>query len=57
MQWCLACHREPEEQLRPRDEVFNLHWRAKDQLALGRRLVRAYHIDKRRLTDCSTCHR
>jgi hypothetical protein len=40
MQWCLACHRDPEKHLRPRNEVFNLHWHAKDQLALGRRLVR-----------------
>ena len=57
MQWCLDCHRTPEKYLRPRDQVFNLHWRAKDQLALGRELVGAYHIDKRRLTDCSICHR
>jgi hypothetical protein len=57
MQWCLACHRDPEKHLRPHDEVFNLHWHAKDQLALGAVLMRKYHIDKRRLTDCSTCHR
>jgi len=57
MQWCLACHRDPEAHLRPVSEVFNLHWHASDQLALGARLVREYHIDKRRLTECSTCHR
>jgi NAD-dependent SIR2 family protein deacetylase len=57
MQWCLACHRDPARHLRPRDEVFNLHWQAKDQLALGATLMHKYHIDEHRLTDCSTCHR
>lgn len=57
MQWCLACHRHPEKHLRPRDEVFNMAWKADDQQALGKRLVREYHIDKKHLTECSTCHR
>lgn len=57
MQWCLDCHRDPEKMLRPHDEVFNLHWHAQNQLALGAQLVRDYRIDKRRLTDCSVCHR
>ena len=57
MQWCLACHRDPARQLRPRDEIFNMQWHARDQLALGKRLVQAYHIDTRRMTDCSLCHR
>ncbi len=57
MQWCLACHRDPARHLRPRNEVFNLHWHARDQLALGQRLVKQYHIDTRRMTDCSLCHR
>jgi hypothetical protein len=57
MQWCLDCHRAPEQYLRPRDQVFNLHWQAKDQRALGAQLLVSYHIDKRRLTECSVCHR
>jgi hypothetical protein len=57
MQWCLDCHRAPERVLRPRDQVFNLHWQAQDQLALGRKLLAEYKIDKQRLTDCSVCHR
>jgi hypothetical protein len=57
MQWCLRCHRDPARYVRPRDEVFNLHWHAQDQLALGERLVRKYHIDTSRMTDCSLCHR
>jgi cytochrome c7-like protein len=26
MEWCLACHRDPAKNVRPRAEVFNLHW-------------------------------
>jgi hypothetical protein len=56
MEWCLACHREPERFVRPREEVFNMSWEPPaDQLALGRELVKEYHI--RSLTSCSTCHR
>ncbi len=57
MRWCLDCHRDPAKVLRPREEVFNLHWQPRDQAALGQRLLREYHIDTRRLTDCSVCHR
>lgn len=57
MQWCLSCHRDPEKHLRPRSRVFDMKWKAKDQEALGKRLVRKYHIDKAKLTECSTCHR
>lgn len=54
MEWCLECHRAPERFVRPREEVFNMNWQAEDQLALGRKLVSAYKIQK--LTSCSVCH-
>ena len=57
MQWCLDCHRQPQQYVRPRSEVFNLSWHTKDQPVLGERLLQDYQIDKRRLTDCSLCHR
>ena len=58
MEWCLACHRHPEAQVRPRAEVFNLNWAAADQASLGPRLVKEYGIRSARdLTSCSTCHR
>ena len=58
MEWCLACHRHPEAQVRPRAEVFNLNWAAADQASLGPRLVKEYGIRSvRDLTSCSTCHR
>jgi hypothetical protein len=59
MEWCLACHRQPERFLRPRDQVFNMSWKpAVDQLDLGRKLMKEYNIRSAELlTSCSTCHR
>ena len=58
MEWCLSCHRHPEQSLRPRQEVFNMEWRPTgDQEAQGRQLLKAYHIEVTHLTNCSTCHR
>jgi hypothetical protein len=54
MEWCLACHRNPEKNVRPKHEVFNMAYVAKNQETLGPELVRAYKIQK--LTSCSTCH-
>ena len=56
MDWCLDCHREPERFVRPREHVFSMDYvPPADQLALGRKLVKDYNIEK--LTSCSTCHR
>lgn len=56
MKWCLSCHRSPELFVRPREHVFDMNWNPpRDQLAMGRRLVKEYKIQK--LTDCYTCHR
>ena len=59
MQWCIECHRAPERNLRPRDQVFSMDWRPEgDPVALGRRLKREYAIrEPAQLTACSTCHR
>ena len=58
MGWCLECHRAPEDYIRPRSEVVNLGYQRPDnQLALGRELVEAYHINTEKLPQCSTCHR
>ena len=72
MAWCLACHRNPGPNLRPRNEVTNLNWNPnnKVQLAhdlglkesqlpknLGKYLVKKYKIASTKLlTDCQTCH-
>lgn len=56
MKWCLSCHRSPELFVRPREHVFDMDWNPPaDQLAMGRKLVKEYRIQK--LTDCYTCHR
>ena len=56
MEWCLDCHRNPEEYVRPREAVFQMDYEPPaDQIALGRRLVKEYDIQS--LTSCSTCHR
>lgn len=56
MSWCLDCHRNPEQHVRPESEVFNVDYvQPADQEALGKRLVKEYKI--RRLTSCSICHR
>ena len=57
MRWCLACHRAPQQFLRPRDKVFDLAWQPADQDRLGMALMRRYAIHASRLTDCSVCHR
>jgi hypothetical protein len=59
MEWCLDCHRNPESVLRPRDQVFNMNWKAPaDQLEAGKKLAAEYKIrTTSELTSCSTCHR
>src|SRR5438105_10136145 len=58
MEWCLDCHRNPAQYVRPREAVFRVDYvppASRDQMELGKRLVAEYRIQK--LTSCSTCHR
>jgi hypothetical protein len=55
MEWCLDCHRHPEQHVRPRDQVFNMAWEADDQAKLGPELVKAHNV--RNQTHCTACHR
>jgi hypothetical protein len=58
MEWCLGCHRNPEQYLRPREEVFSVTYEPPaDQVALGTKLVEEYNVNKAQLTNCSICHR
>jgi hypothetical protein len=59
MNWCINCHRHPEQNVRPRDQVFNMAWeRPANDPGLGQRLVKEYKIASvEQLTSCSTCHR
>ena len=58
MEWCLECHRQPEQYIRPREQVFNMTWQPPpDQETQGRQLVEEYQVKTSQLTDCSICHR
>lgn len=60
MEWCLDCHRDPAQFVRPREAVFQMGYvpEGGDQRAVGERLVREYNIsDAQHMTSCSVCHR
>ena len=57
MSFCLDCHRDPGPQLRPPDQIFNTEWRRTPQTPSPADLVAFYHIGKRDILECSTCHR
>jgi len=59
MEWCIACHRAPENFIRPKSEVFNMQWQDGDIDASQRaKLKTDYKIrSKEMMTSCSTCHR
>ena len=72
MEWCLECHRAPEKQLRPRDQVFNLRYTQPtpelpvevdgqeytNQESLGKALISKYQVrNVKDITSCNTCHR
>jgi Cytochrome c7 and related cytochrome c len=59
MEWCLECHRNPEQNLRPKDQIYNMSWKAPDdQAEAGKKLAADYKLrSKLELTSCSTCHR
>jgi hypothetical protein len=62
MEWCLECHRAPENFVRPKEKIFNMEWRprnsTKQEIAEGLNLKKQYHIQEPNvLTSCSTCHR
>ncbi|HTH50979.1 MAG TPA: hypothetical protein VL501_03545, partial [Pyrinomonadaceae bacterium] len=59
MEWCLQCHRAPENFIRPKSEIFNMQWNDGDIDATERAKLKAdYHIrSKEMMTSCSVCHR
>ncbi len=59
MQWCLDCHRNPQANLRPKDQIFSMAWKAPaDQAEVGQKLAAEYKLRSTvELTSCSTCHR
>ncbi len=59
MEWCIACHRAPEQFIRPKSEIFNMQWQDGDIDTADREKLKAdYRIrSKEMMTSCSTCHR
>lgn len=54
MSWCLDCHRNPEPNLRPNDQITNMHWQP-DRPDMGGWIRQESQI--RPPTDCTGCHR
>ncbi|MGD7652679.1 MAG: cytochrome c3 family protein [Verrucomicrobiales bacterium] len=66
MGWCLECHRSPEDNLRPLEEVFNFAYDAEDWLTenpmegvdtteeLGLKLKEQFKVTPKE--SCATCH-
>jgi Cytochrome c7 and related cytochrome c len=61
MEWCLNCHRDPAQYVRPRDQVTTMGYKVAantTQAELGAELVKAYNISGiEHMTSCSVCHR
>jgi hypothetical protein len=58
MRWCLDCHRDPSQFIRPKDKVFTMGYdQPRDQCSLGKQLLTTNHVHTAGLTDCYTCHR
>lgn len=59
MGWCLNCHRNPEQFLRPKDQIYNTTWQApENQVTIGLQLKKEYGIRTAyQLTNCAICHR
>ena len=56
MGWCLDCHRNPEQHLRPISEVTNMKWKApENQLEFAAKVIKEKNISPP--VDCSGCHR
>ena len=56
MEWCVNCHRNPENYVRPRSEIYTMGYKPPvPQSVIGAQLVKEYGI--RGNTSCSTCHR
>jgi hypothetical protein len=57
MSFCLECHRQPQEFLRPLELVYDLNWSTnrEAQKELGMHLVREMNVVSSQ--NCSACHR
>jgi len=58
MAWCIECHNNPEEHIRPTEFVTKLDWEPEDgktRAEIGRELIEEKGIKP--MTNCAVCHR
>ena len=56
MGWCLDCHRNPDQHLRPISEITNMKWEApQNQLEFAAKVIKEKNVSPP--VDCSGCHR
>jgi Cytochrome c7 and related cytochrome c len=59
MEWCIACHKNPTPNLRPKGEIFNTSYDVGSQDSADQeKMAKDYKVRSRELmTSCSMCHR
>jgi len=57
MGWCLDCHRNPDDHLRPASEITNMTWTPPANQAEFAALQKELLKIKAPITDCTGCHR
>jgi cytochrome c7-like protein len=59
MEWCINCHRNPTNYVRPRAEIYTMGYKPPvPQSVMGPQLAKEYGIPAAGAnTSCSTCHR
>ena len=56
MKWCLECHNNPEDYIRPRDEVLTMGYEPEGvPIELAHQLIEEYDVAPG--IDCGVCHR
>lgn len=57
MQWCLDCHFEPEQYIRPVEHVYTFGYEyPENQTEVGLALIEEYNIEVDYLGNCNVCH-
>lgn len=58
MEWCLSCHKDPAQFVRPKSEIFNTAYQDNLSVDEKKELAASYKIRSREMmTSCSVCHR
>ncbi len=57
MGWCLECHRNPTDRLRPVDKVTSMAWDQKAEMTRQQREALQQTFNIHPSENCSTCHR